>query len=99
MYVYVVWHYSYDTARHYIHNWFSMMVDEDDLVPMWCQGIMMTWAHYAKLSRAMWAPWVDRFFKQWNLLLSFVQKVVQTTVKISSGQAIQGDRNLRPAAT
>ena len=53
--------------------------------------------HYAKLSRAMRAPWVDRFLN--NEIYCYPLSTKQTLITIPSGQAIRGDRNLRPAAT
>ena len=55
--------------------------------------------HYVKLSRAMQAPWVDRFLNNEIYCYPLSKKRCGPPVEIPSDRLAGGDRNLRPAAT
>ena len=63
------------------------------------QASMWKCLHYAKLSRAMRPPWVDRFLNNEIYCYPLSKKRCGPPVAIPSDRLAGGDRNLRPAAT
>ena len=55
--------------------------------------------HYAKLSRAMRAPWVDRFLNNEIYCYPLSKERCGPPIAIPSDRLAGGDRNLRPTAT
>ena len=76
---------------------------QEECISMWwvhkkCSGITKQ-AHYAKLSRVMRAPWVNRFLNNEIYCYPLSKKRSGPPVAIPSDRLAGGDPNLRPAAT
>ena len=95
------WNYLSINDHHYsiyglpLANLHSFQKDKIILLKPKYSGI----THYMKLSRVIWAPWVDRFLNNEIYCYPLSEKRCRPPVAIPSDGLAGGDRNLRLAAT
>ena len=101
----VIFKLSFPSISYMDHFYWKCILSSEPMSqrhPTWFEPMGDTLAagdHYGKLSRAMWAPLVDRFLNNEIYCYPLSKKRCGPPVSIPSDRLAGGDRKLRPAAT